>query len=115
MLLLVRIFVINVININRFFLGFTAFLITILTLILGVLVYKSKELYDKFYLKPVYIRSLHIFLGVSAYILGITSLCLGLKNYFNEASDNAKIGLIAILGVQTGLNVIQPIKNLIRL
>lgn len=90
-------------------------MITIVSLILGVVVYKSKDLYNKFHLKPVYVRSLHIFLGVSAYILGITSLCLGLNNYFNEASDNAKIGLIAILGVQTGLNVIHPIKSLIRL
>lgn len=90
-------------------------MITIVTLILGVLVYKSRELYEKFHLKPVYMRSLHICLGVSAYILGITALCLGLKNYFGEASDNAKIGLIAILGIQTGLNVIHPVKNLLRL
>ncbi|ERL89552.1 uncharacterized protein LOC109540501 isoform X1 [Dendroctonus ponderosae] len=92
--------------------GFVSYLLTMLSFLGGILLFFVKLVLRICNLRPIYLRKCHTFLGISAYALGIVSLCFGLRNYFSEASYHTNTGFIVILGTYTGLNLIGPVKNL---
>lgn len=97
-----------------FFLGLTAYLLTILSLIFGIVLIFAKLIFKTCNVKPVFLKTIHIFLGTAAYVLGIVALCSGLRNYFTEASYATNSGFISILIIGTILNIFGPLKTFFR-
>ncbi|KAL1513798.1 hypothetical protein ABEB36_003159 [Hypothenemus hampei] len=91
--------------------GITTFIITFLAAIGGIFIH----FYDRFNIKPVYVKNCHFILGILVYVLGVITLSLGLKNYFYENSDATNTGLIVILVLASIINVSGPLKSLFKL
>lgn len=88
--------------------GLVAFLLTMLSFLLGFLAAFSKLTY-RLGIKPVWIKHFHNFLGIAAYVLGSISLGYGLRQYFSHVTYNTNTGFIVILGIYGILNLIGPI------
>ncbi|KAF7267641.1 hypothetical protein GWI33_019131 [Rhynchophorus ferrugineus] len=94
--------------------GLLAFLLTMMSFLMGFLAAFPKIVY-RIGIKPLWVKKLHNFLGISAYILGSISLGYGLRQYFSDISYKTNTGLIVIMTLYGCLNLLGPLIHLLRI
>ncbi|XP_018567192.1 cytochrome b561 domain-containing protein 2-like [Anoplophora glabripennis] len=94
---------------NHSKIGLTAWILILISAIIGILTANIRRCPGLG--KPPLYRIIHLFLGVSAYILGVVALGFGLNYLESLTGANGKIALMVFLALYVAYSLLGPIKS----
>ncbi|CAG9861902.1 unnamed protein product [Phyllotreta striolata] len=92
-------------------LGLSSWVISFVALIGGITAYYSRSMPR---VSPMIVKVLHIFIGITAYIIGVATLVYGLE-YLMGAHSRGWVALTVLLLVYVAYSLLEPCKSLFNL